>query len=118
MKANRILQCESELKRLKRTLKRLKQQSVTVTLTGTKQPLRERGVKLLIGFIDVHFDILVYQDEYIDDKHVFVLRAYPEDIARVLRLAATQTDDVELHKAFINLSQEVYDSAGNTQHFL
>ena len=49
MKANRILQCESELKRLKRTLKRLKQQSVTVTLTGTKQPLRERGVKLLIG---------------------------------------------------------------------
>ena len=34
MKANRILQCESELKRLKRTLKRLKQQSVTVTLTG------------------------------------------------------------------------------------
>ena len=72
----------------------------------------------MIGFIDVHFDILVYQNEYIDDKHVFVLRAYPEDIARVLRLAATQTDDVELHKAFINLSQEVYDSAGNTQHFL
>lgn len=118
MKANRILQCESELKRLKRTLKRLKQQSVTVTLTGTKQPLRERGVNLLIGFIDIHFDDLVYQNEYIDDKLVFVLRAYPEDIARVLRLAATQTDDIELHKAFASLSKEVSESDGNTQHFL
>lgn len=118
MKANRILQRESEIKNLKRALKRIKQQSVTVTLTGTKQPLRERGVKLLIGFIDVHFDDLVYQNEYINDKHVFVLRAYPEDIARVLRLAATQTDDIELHKAFASLSQEVSDSDGNTQHFL
>ena len=118
MKANRILQRESEIKNLKRALKRIKQQSVTVTLTGTKQPLREHGVKLLLGFIDSYFDDLVYQNEYINDKLVFVLRAYPEDIARVLRLAATQTDDVELHKAFINLSQEVYDSAGNTQHFL
>ena len=118
MKANRILQCESEFKRLKRTLKRLKQQSVPVTLTGTMQPLRERGVKLLIGFIDVHFDILVYQNEYIDDKHVFVLRAYPEDISRALRLAASQTADAEIHKAFINLSKEVSDSDGNTQHFL
>lgn len=118
MKSNRILQRESEIKNLKKALKRIKQQSVTVTLTGTKRPLRERDIKLLIGFIDVHFDDLVYQNEYIDDKHVFVLQAYPEDIARVLRLAATQTDDVELHKAFINLSQEVYDSAGNTQHFL
>lgn len=118
MKANRILQCESELKRLKRTLKRLKQQSVTVTLTGTKQPLRERGVKLLIGFIDIHFDILVYQNEYIDDKHVFVLRAYPEDIYRVLRLASNQTKDIDLQKAILNLAKEVSDSDGNTQHFL
>lgn len=118
MKANRILQCESELKRLKRTLKRLKQQAVTVTLSGTTKPLSERGVNLLIGFIDIHFEALVFQHEYVDGKLLFTLRAEPEEIYRVLRLASEQTKDIDLQKAMLKLAKEVAESDGSTEHFL
>ena len=118
MKANKILQCESEIKRLKRTLKRLKQRSVTVTLSGTKQPLNERGVHLLIGFIDMHFEALVFQHEYVEGELLFTLRAEPEDIYRVLRLSSEQTNDSSLKAAIIVLAKNVVESPGNTEHFL
>ena len=113
MQYNTILQKEKEIKTLKRSLKRLKEDSVTVNLIG------ENSHQFVNSFITMNFDHLIYEENHDNGVHTLILKARAYDIYRAIKLAAKH---VEVHPditaAYIQIADDIHNSKGNTLHQL
>lgn len=111
MQYNTILQKEKEIQTLKRNLKRLKENAVTVNLIG------ENSNMSVNRFITLNFDHLIYEETYNNGVQTLILKAAAYDVYRAILLAAKHSDaPADTLAAYNRLAEEVNKSEGKTKH--